>query len=135
MQNVVYLRIPEFEFRQFLMRLVVAMSRLGMSNTELALRAGLTKSTVTRILRRQSKNMYVGTVAKLAMALNLATDFLLGVREARSQREQNIEVEAQENLRFERRRAERVAVVVGAPARACPSRRWARVKVTAEVAV
>ncbi len=102
--NVVYLTLSTFDFNEFLMRLVVAMSRVDMNACELAYRANLSYSTICRVMARKSLDMRVATVSKLAAALQVSTDFLLGNRKPSSKREIEIEAEAQDNLRIQRRR-------------------------------
>ena len=102
--NLVHLSFSTFEFERFLMRLVVAMSQSNLSYSDLAYRSNLCTSTICRIMSRRSKNMFAGTVAKLAQALALSSDYLLGTRDARTARERSIEQEAEANWHFEQRR-------------------------------
>jgi hypothetical protein len=48
--------------------------------------------------------MFVGTVAKLAESVGISADYMLGIRDARTMRERDVEQEAESNWRFERRR-------------------------------
>ena len=96
--NVVYLTFPNFDFETFLMRLVVAMSRAGLSNCDLAHRTGLSDGTIARILSYRSKNMFVGTVARVAKVLRISVDYLVGNRGATSTREKDNEQEVQHNF-------------------------------------
>jgi len=103
--NVIYLTFPKFNFELFLMRAVVAMIQADLSYYDIAHRTNLGLSTICRIMSRRSKNMYVGTAAKIAKALGVSADYLLDIRPARTKRECIIEEETQENLKMEQRRA------------------------------
>lgn len=103
--EVIYLTHPTFNFERFIMRVVVALSRAGLSYYDLAFRTNLGHTTIARIMGQRSKNMMVGTVSKIAQALHISADYLLDVRAARTVREREIENEAQYNLKFRGRRA------------------------------
>jgi len=103
--NLVSLNFPEFDFYTFLLRVVVAMSQSGMSHYDLAYHTTLSHSTIARIMSRRSKNMYIGTVARIAKALGVSTDFLIGQREARTKREKGIDEEVYDYQKWSRKRA------------------------------
>lgn len=102
--NVIYLHHSSFDFELFLMRIVVAMSRTNMTHYDLANAANLSYDTICRIMGQRSKNMFVGTAAKLAQAIRVSTDFLLGNREARTDSEREIAWEVKHNIQQRRNR-------------------------------
>ena len=52
---------------------------LNMSQSELAKAAGLTEGTLSRILQERTKSIKSQDLVGIARALNVSTDFLLGV--------------------------------------------------------
>ncbi len=51
---------------------------LGMSKANLAKQAGLPRATITHIEQRRSNGLSTITLVKIADALNVSADFLLG---------------------------------------------------------
>jgi predicted transcriptional regulator len=103
--NLVFLAHPEFDFNQFLLRIMAAMRQTNMSNYDLAHSTNLCTSTICRIMGKRSKNMQVGTVSKIAQALKVSSDYLLGVRAARTIRERGIEEDVLDFISFQQKRA------------------------------
>jgi transcriptional regulator with XRE-family HTH domain len=62
-------------------RLLLARRRKGWTQQELAKRAGVTYVTISRIEIGEAKQVYVETVMRLAKALDVTTDALLGMDE------------------------------------------------------
>jgi len=94
----------EFDFNRFVTRLAVAMSQAGLSTPELARRANLSPCTIRRIMRRESREMFVTTLAKLAFVLGVSPDYLMQVRGTITTREREIEEEVEHCLLQRRRR-------------------------------
>ena len=103
--NVIHLTFPRFDFELFLMRVIVAMSRTGMTYCDLAHWTNLSEATIARIMSRRSKNMMVGTASQIARALRVSAEYLLDQRPARTKQEKEIEHETQYNLSLRRRKA------------------------------
>ncbi|WP_448575369.1 helix-turn-helix domain-containing protein [Thermomicrobium sp.] len=72
-----------FDQRSFGQRLRLARRRAGLTQEELARRAGLTVGAYRRV-ERGRVHPYAGTVVALARALEVSTDWLLG-RESEEQ--------------------------------------------------
>jgi transcriptional regulator with XRE-family HTH domain len=62
-------------------RLLLARRRKGWTQQELAQRAGVNYVTISRIESGEAKQVYVETVMRLAKALDMSTDALLGMDE------------------------------------------------------
>ena len=64
---------------------------LNMSQSELAKAAGLTEGTLSRILQERTKSIKSQDLVGIAMALNVSTDFLLGLTNLPGRKNHSIE--------------------------------------------
>ena len=62
-------------------RVLLMRRRRGLTQQELATQAGLNKNTIARIEQGSIKDLGGQSVAKIAQALQVRTDFLLGLEE------------------------------------------------------
>ena len=82
----------------FRIRLSEALTRLGVSRAEFARRAGIDRSTLTQLLSSDNVRLpRADTVASIATALNISTDWLLGLSQ---QTERSAEI-LQESIQVE----------------------------------
>lgn len=88
-----------FEFVVFLERLVVTLLQLDLGFTGIALKSGLCYPTVLRIMRRESKDIRLTTLGKIANTFNVSTDYLMGKCPAITADEEAIEKEVIKNLK------------------------------------
>jgi transcriptional regulator with XRE-family HTH domain len=60
-------------------RVVLARTRRGWSQKELSEKTGLSQKTLSLLEKGHSQRLYVETVVRLAKALGVSTDWLLGL--------------------------------------------------------
>ena len=96
MKPRINLRAADFDFKEFLLRLVIAMSQDEITHKDLAYYAGLDGSTIKRIMDWRTQFPRHETIAKIASSLRISVDFLDGQRRARTQREKEIETEVED---------------------------------------
>lgn len=92
-------------FEKYLARLVSAAGELEMMDKDLALKSGLSYSTVHKIMEQKSKNMLVTTCYKLSVAIGVSADWLMGLRAANTKVEKHFDYQARTLRSWAKRKA------------------------------
>jgi transcriptional regulator with XRE-family HTH domain len=74
--------MSEYDFAE---RLRQARQRCGWSQTELGKRSGVHHMAISRLERGEKKDVTGGTLRKLALALGVSADWLLGIEDDESE--------------------------------------------------